>query len=457
MSSKITDGSDSKHLPHIPFDSEMVGGLGDGGGGDEGRLNLQDKTGHVKVHAVAKVEGGRLRVNGAIEKERRLLFEGETAKLTLGGNGQGGKMTLEPRTATFTSFSQKQSTIEMDGEDGTIILRGKNQETVRIEGDEGNIYLGGNDTDGDLLLFSSHSATRTIGSSIVRISGSNATIQAGGKGDEGKLILKSDEGQRRVLLSGDKGRACLGGKGGDGDVSVFSSHGDHANPEDAIIRLDGLLATIIAGGDGGDVDQSGRTGSLQLRNGKGQPRIRLEGVSGTVAVGGHDRGGNVLVFPSTGNNVAEEQATVQLRGEKGTVIVQNSSFCVEVEFEDVTGVVPGAVVGIGPTGGFRACRDGDAVGDDAKVVGVVVDPGEAGMILGRKANRQNSTFAIAMLGRALCRVDTELNGCNVGDVLTTSSTLGQARARGGGSFIGIALAPAPHGIGSSLIPVFLFR
>ncbi|MFJ9101132.1 hypothetical protein ACIRJM_22005 [Streptomyces sp. NPDC102405] len=96
---------------------------------------------------------------------------------------------------------------------------------------------------------------------------------------------------------------------------------------------------------------------------------------------------------------------------------------------------------------------------DKRVVGVVSGAGECkpGVILGNRHSGQNRK-PIALLGKVFCKVDARYSAIEVGDMLTTSPTVGHAMkaadaTQAFGSIIGKALSPLPYGQG--LVPIIV--
>jgi hypothetical protein len=110
---------------------------------------------------------------------------------------------------------------------------------------------------------------------------------------------------------------------------------------------------------------------------------------------------------------------------------------------------------IDKSGGLRESREPY----DKKVAGVVSGAGDcrAALVLDKR-EPEESRVAIALVGKVYCKVDAEYSPIEVGDLLTTSLTLGHAMkatepAKAFGSVIGKALRP--HGCGQGLIPILI--
>jgi hypothetical protein len=117
-------------------------------------------------------------------------------------------------------------------------------------------------------------------------------------------------------------------------------------------------------------------------------------------------------------------------------------------------VEPGSVLVIANEGALRECD----TEYDKRVAGVVSGGGgtRPGIVLDNGA--QGSGVAVALTGKAYCKVDADEGVVEVGDLLTTSATVGHAmKANDGdrrfGSVLGKALAPLAEG--RALIPILV--
>jgi hypothetical protein len=94
------------------------------------------------------------------------------------------------------------------------------------------------------------------------------------------------------------------------------------------------------------------------------------------------------------------------------------------------------------------------------VAGIVSGAGDLrpGIVLGTCIGADRPSVAIALIGRANCKVDADYGEIVVGDLLTTSPTTGHAmrasnRMKSFGAVVGKAMAPLQTGRG--LIPVLV--
>lgn len=96
---------------------------------------------------------------------------------------------------------------------------------------------------------------------------------------------------------------------------------------------------------------------------------------------------------------------------------------------------------------------------DKRVAGVISGAGDCrpGIVLGKNGS-EGSRKPLALLGKVFCRVDARYASIQVGDLLTTSQTIGHAMkaqdpVKAFGSIIGKALGPLKTGKG--LIPILV--
>jgi hypothetical protein len=132
--------------------------------------------------------------------------------------------------------------------------------------------------------------------------------------------------------------------------------------------------------------------------------------------------------------------------------------CAE-DFEVAAGcedlIVPGVVVVLGPKGLLRHSTRAY----DKRVAGVVAGAGglRPGIILDRGSDRSRR-LPVALMGKVSCNVDADYGRVEVGDLLTTSDTLGHAMkvsdpSRAFGAVIGKALGSLRSG--RAMIPVLV--
>jgi hypothetical protein len=137
------------------------------------------------------------------------------------------------------------------------------------------------------------------------------------------------------------------------------------------------------------------------------------------------------------------------------VILTNHDCAEDFAVAEEEGVAAGTVMVIDGDGVLRPC----AQAYDRRVAGVVSGAGDCkpGIVLGRRKAEKNKV-PVALVGRVYCKVEARGTPIEIGDLLTTSDTMGHAmkaadHARAFGSVIGKAMRPLAEGRG--LIPILV--
>jgi hypothetical protein len=123
--------------------------------------------------------------------------------------------------------------------------------------------------------------------------------------------------------------------------------------------------------------------------------------------------------------------------------------------DDPANAEPGTVLVIHPSGKLSACTEPY----DTRVAGVVSGAGDLrpAIVLQRLQHLPDRS-PLALVGKALCKVDAGFGGITAGDLLTTSATPGHAMkvadcTKALGAILGKALHPLDAGRG--LVPVLV--
>jgi len=169
-----------------------------------------------------------------------------------------------------------------------------------------------------------------------------------------------------------------------------------------------------------------------------------DGVFGESAhgIGVHGKGGRLAGF---------FEGDVEVTGD---VRMTNADCAEDFDASSVSAAGPGSVMVLGEDGVLVPC--GDAY--DKRVVGVVSGAGgyRPAIALDRRSS-MGHRVPIGLLGKVYCKVDAKYGQIEVGDLLTTSPTLGHAMKADGpqafGSVLGKALQPLCAGQG--LIPILI--
>lgn len=252
-------------------------------------------------------------------------------------------------------------------------------------------------------------------------------------------------------------------------VGVWGYEGPLANMPDETSTPPVTCGVLGQGEHGGVVGTSAPGSGVHGVNGAG---TGTEPVYGCGVWGESDNGYGVYGASKTASGVYGTSPAGHFAGEfdgdvkvSGSVtvgsnvsvagdVVLTGSDCAE-QF-DTTGkleIEPGSVVVINVDGALRESHQAY----DKKVAGVVSGAGcyKPGILLGANGEKRTS---IALAGKAYCKVDAQYGAISVGDLLTTSPTLGHAMkaadpAKAFGAVIGKALSGLEHDQG--LIPILI--
>jgi hypothetical protein len=139
----------------------------------------------------------------------------------------------------------------------------------------------------------------------------------------------------------------------------------------------------------------------------------------------------------------------------GDLILGGADCAEQFDASDSEAIEPGTVLVIDANGALRKCHSAY----DHKVAGVVSGAGDfkSGILLDRRPGQEGRT-TVALIGKVYRKVDGSFGPINVGDLLTTSITLGHAMKvsdsrKAFGAVIGKALNSLSSGKG--LIPILV--
>jgi hypothetical protein len=261
------------------------------------------------------------------------------------------------------------------------------------------------------------------------------SLTIGGKGTRGQLVMLGDDGRKVFVFDGGSAELSIGRSGSNGQVHVFNALGQES------VRLHPGGVTI--GGEGVLFPR------LVVLDSGGKEAFVVEGASAELSVGRPGKAGDVRVFNQAG------QVTVHLDGRAGDIELLGADCAEEFEIDSAQPLEPGMVMVITEGSQLRPC--GEAY--DRKVAGVLSGAGDyrPGIVLGKRVS-SHGRIPIALVGRAYCKVDARNAPIEIGDLLTTSDTLGHAMKasdplRAFGAVIGKALRPLQEGTG--LLPVLI--
>jgi hypothetical protein len=376
-------------------------------------------------------------------------FGGEYGNGVLGENASSGPGV----TGTGSSVGVAGSATNGDGVVGTGLHNGVHGKSASAS--DGGVY-GENTGSGYGVGGSSVSGNGVIGTA--------AGAHAGGGQNNGVI------GHTTTSDSGVWGDNTGSGAG----VSGTSAHGSGIIGQGSWNGVQGVTASPSASGAWGE--NTGRGNGVGGRTAGGTGLIGqggFNGVQGTTAnsatsgvwgentgsgygVGGKSAGG-IGVY-GTGSPAARFDGDVIING--GSIRMQSGGDVIFADFEEdfdalEANLEPGTVMVIGENNALRPCH----VPYDKRVAGVISGGGRfcPGIVLERQSNLSNGV-PIALIGKVCCKVDASHAAVDVGDLLTTSSTPGNAmkvteQQKALGSIIGKALASLSHGRG--LIPILV--
>jgi hypothetical protein len=316
----------------------------------------------------------------------------------------------------------------------------------------------------------------------------NGLLLFGGSGVTGgpqRLSLLAEPGV--INVSGDDGTTVRLDAGG--SISINDGEGSR-------VSIDREGSVLLKDGQFSIVDTSDQTrliadarGTLTLVDDSGNFTIALNAQKGSVSVNNSSPvfsssvvldAGNITLSDDSGNksvlgassstfgssvtfmnNIAVGGSAVfenvHVHGDvnvDGDVVLAGAD-CAE-DFDIVGAALePGTVVVIDETGGLTQSLHAY----DTKVAGIVSGAGKhrPAIILDRQLSAEGRA-TIALIGKALCKVDADFSPIAVGDLLTTSDIPGHAMradnpARAFGATLGKALQPLSSG--RALIPVLV--
>ena len=341
----------------------------------------------------------------AANKAARIRLAAGSSDLWVGGNGTAGDIVMF--TAAGDNKTATQATIHLRADRGDIIaggnganpqlvLRGADgKNRVRFDAGGANGWFGGNGVAGDIVVFAVAGDSSVFEQGTIHLRGATGDIVAGANGTDGDLVLRAADGSDRVRFDAGGANGWFGGNGVDGDVVVFAEGGDnnpragdHPPPRRRRRRHRGR--------------QRHRRQPRPARCERQQPRANGRSRRG-LWLGGNGADGDIVLFPSTGDNSTATQASIRLDGEAGDIILANADCAEDFEFEDVDGIEPGTVVEIGDEARLRVARSSYS----ARVAGIVAGAGSLrpGIVLGRTGGA--GRLPVALVGRAYCKVDVK--------------------------------------------------
>ena len=177
-----------------------------------------------------------------------------------------------------------------------------------------------------------------------------------------------------------------------------------------------------------------------------------------IAVQGQSFGNGIGIQGIGGRLAGRFDGNVEVTGTLTVavdIVLANADCAENFDVAGLEKVEPGTVMVIDSEGALRPSDQSY----DKRVAGVISGAGlyKPGLILDKQESSENR-MPIALIGKVYCKVDANYGAIEVGDLLTTSPTLGHAMKavdpiKAFGSVIGKALRPLDSGEG--LIPILI--
>lgn len=366
-----------------------------------------------------------------------VTLDGDRADVVVGGNGRGGDIRVRNGDGL--------ARIRLDaGGPEVVEATLKASETIVLSGETATIEAGGYGQDGQLLLLKTFpNPAQPIGGQqglpTITMRAELGNIVAGGNGVDGDVILRGKGGQDAITLSAGTAVAHVGSAGNAGNVVIRDEAG-----RDAI--------ALSAKGAAVNVGAFANPGTIRVRPDALGEGITLEGRNASLHVGGFANPGRVRVIDG------DEKTRIELDGAKGEIVLANGDCAEEFDLSASAherDFEPGSIVVLDGRGAVRPCAEEY----DGCVAGVVSGAGDYRPALVLDRRRAGAPrVPVALVGKVFCKVDARYGPVRVGDLLTTSATVGHAmkasdRDRAFGAVLGKALRPLDEGCG--LIPVLV--
>lgn len=255
---------------------------------------------------------------------------------------------------------------------------------------------------------------------------------------------------------------------GPAGVAVFAATSDNKNSA-TLGAYTGAAGTGVHGtaGDGSGhpapTPTVGVWGDCDTGNGVYGASAGWNGVEGDswspahAGVAGQNNAGGPGVWGYSTGNAGQFEGNVAVSGTVtvgGDVVLQNADCAEDFDVTD-RDLAAGTVVVMSEDGTVRACDSEYAT----TVVGIISGAGDLrpGITLDRRPS-PTPRMAVALMGKAYCKVDATFSPVSMGDLLTTSKTEGHAMrvsdpGRAFGSVVGKALGDLAQGRG--MIPVLV--
>jgi hypothetical protein len=161
---------------------------------------------------------GQIHIRRLLAADYLTVFEflSPQAKLSIGGESSGGTVNLRNNDGD--------DAVVFDGREGDVTVRhnidGTLRDVMTFEGATAALRIGSEGNGGDVFVRDS------AGRNALRLEAERAAVFIGAAGNEGDLIVRDGEGRQVIHLGGDKAVVDVGAAGNEGDVRVFDADGD---------------------------------------------------------------------------------------------------------------------------------------------------------------------------------------------------------------------------------------
>ncbi|MDJ0799840.1 MAG: hypothetical protein QNJ51_24050 [Calothrix sp. MO_167.B12] len=227
--------------------------------------------------------------------------------------------------------------------------------------------------------------------------------------------------------------------GNTGDFTVWREIGTERRE---VLKFDAKYAAFYVGSEGNE-------GDIIVRDGAGRQVFHFDSNYAALYVGAAGNEGDIIVRDGSGNE------RIRLDGHTGDIKLSGADCAEEFDIVKAKEITPGTVLVIDNDGKLAPCERSY----DKKVAGVV--SGANGLTPGIILDRNGSLserLPIALTGKVYCKADAQFAPIEVGDLLTTSPTMGHAMKANDplqafGTVIGKALRDLKDG--QDLIPILV--
>ena len=355
--------------------------------------------------------------------------------LKLGGHTQDGDLVLFPKRATNLQ-DLDQATFHADSQVGSVRVGGnntagkivwldsRNNQTAFVDGEHAQLILGARNNEGDIAV-QDHQ-----GRQVFRVNGEHAHLNVGTTGNEGDITVQDYRGRQVFRVNGESAHLNVGTTDNEGDITVQDDQGRR------VMHMNGATAELIVGA-------AGNEGDIGIVDNEGREVFRFNSENARLTLGAVGSDGDISILDRDGNT------TIRLDGNTGDIVLSNGDAAEQFDIEESVDARPGTLMVLNSDGKLEPSR----IPYDRKVIGVVAGAGNyrPGIVLDHKGHSK-SRATISVLGKVSCQVDATYGAIEIGDLLTTSPTVGHAMKandlqKSKGSVIGKALGSVVCGRG----------